>query len=132
MALVGRYSFARSSGRVNRPLFSGVPIIPSVKVYHIARAEEAADIEARGFRDPSNRYLGIWVADRPLLGESGIEIGLAACFEIRVADRVLVGRERVEEGKEYRKFLVPARLLNRYPRRRLTPRELLMLVPPPE
>jgi hypothetical protein len=78
VALVGRYFFARSSGRVNRPLFSGVPIIPSVKVYHIARVEEAADIEVRGFRDPSNRYLGIWVADRPLLAESGIEIGLAA------------------------------------------------------
>jgi hypothetical protein len=106
-----------------------------VKVYHIVRSAEAPDIEVRGFREPSGRYLadslenGICVADRPLLAESGIEIGLAACFEILVADRVLVGRERVEAGKEYRQYLVPALLLNRYPRRRLTLYELLMLVP---
>jgi hypothetical protein len=99
-----------------------------VKVYYIAKAEEASDIEVRGFRDPSNRYLGIWVADRPLLAESGVEIGLAACFEVLVVDKLLVGREQVEEGKGYRKFLVPPRLLNRYPRRRLTLSELLMLV----
>lgn len=106
-----------------------------MKVYHVARAEEASDIEARGFREPSGRYLadsltdGVCVAERPLLAESGIEIGLAACFEVLVADRVLTGRERVEDGKGYRKFLVPALLLNRYPRRRLTLYELLMLIP---
>ena len=69
------------------------------------------------------------VADRPLLAESGIEIGLAACFEIQVADRVLIGRERSEPGTAYRKFLIPARVLNRYPRRRLTLYELLALLP---
>jgi hypothetical protein len=106
-----------------------------VKVYHIVRSDDAPEIDARGFREPSGRYLadslenGIWVADRPLLAESGIEIGLAACFEIQVADRVLAGRERLEEGAEFRRFLVPALLLNRYPRRRLTLYELLMLVP---
>jgi hypothetical protein len=133
--LVGRYSFARSWGRLNRPLFSGVPIIASIKVYHIARTEEASDIEVHGFREPSGRYLadslseGVTVADRPLLAESGIEIGLAVCFEIQVADRVLAGRERSEQGMRCRRFAVPALVLNRYPRRRLTLYELLMLVP---
>ena len=106
-----------------------------MKVYHVVKSEEASDIELQGFREPSGRYLadslndGVWVADRPLLAECGIEIGLAVCFEIQVADRVLMGRERSERGSEYRKFLVPAVILNRYPRRRLTLYELLMLVP---
>lgn len=109
-------------------LFLGVPIIATVKVYYIAKAEEASDIEVRGFGDPSHRYLGIWLADRPLLAESGIEIGLAVCFEVLVGKKSLVGRQRVDEGEGYRKFLVPPRLLNRYPRRRLTLSEMLMLV----
>jgi len=125
----------RALGPVQPAPFSGVPAIASIKVYHVARAEEASDIEAHGFREPSGRYLadslndGVWVADRPLLAESGVEIGLAACFEIQVPDRVLMGRERSEQGQEYRKFLVPALLLNRYPRRRLTLYELLIQVP---
>jgi hypothetical protein len=104
-----------------------------MKVYHIAKAANASDIETRGFRGPTGRYLsdsrhnGVWVSDRPLLAESGIEIELAVCFEIQVLDWVLLSREWSEEGKGYRRFLVPAVVLNRYVCRRLTDDELLTL-----
>ena len=103
-----------------------------MKVYHVAKAENASDIDTHGFQGPG-RYLadaqpgGVWVADRPLLAESGTPIEVAACFEIQVPDRVLLSREWIEDGKGYRKFLVPALVLNRYPRRRLTREQLLAL-----
>ena len=103
-----------------------------MKVYTIAKVGEASDIETRGFPEPTGTHLtdspqGILVADRALLSESGLELHEAVCFEIELPDKVLLGREWVEEGHVARRFLVPAAVLNRYLRRRLNLWELLVL-----
>jgi len=105
-----------------------------MKVYHMARAGNAPDIETRGFRGPPGRYLtdslhnGVRVSDRPLLAESEIESEPTVCFEIAVPDKVLLSREWTEPRKGYREFLVPAAVLNRFRRRKLSDEELLTLV----
>jgi hypothetical protein len=107
--------------------------VAAVNVYHIAKAENATDIETRGFRGPTGECLsdsqhdGVWVSDRPLLVESGLQPRLAACFEIVVPEQVLLSREWTQLGKGYRKFLVPAAVLNRFRRRRLADGELEVL-----
>jgi hypothetical protein len=105
--------------------------VASVNVYHVVKMESATDIERRGFRGPTGEYLsdsqhnGVWVSDRPLFVESDLQIELAVCFEIAVPDRVLLSREWTQVGEGYRRFLVPAAVLNRCGRRRLTPEELV-------
>jgi hypothetical protein len=111
------------------PFFNAVRVA-SVKVYHITEAENAPNIERRGFRGPIGGYLsdsqqnGVWVSDQPLLIESALQIESVVCFEIAVSDRVLLSREWTQIGKGYRRFLVPAAVLNRFRRRRLSDDEL--------
>ena len=102
-----------------------------MNVYHVVKAENATDVERRGFRGPKGGYLsdsqhnGVWVSDRPLSVDPDLQIELAVCFEITVPSRVLLSREWTQVGAGFRRFLVPAAVLNRYGRRRLTDEELV-------
>jgi transcriptional regulator with XRE-family HTH domain len=103
------------------------------KVYHITTTESAVDILARGFRVDSGTDMtaslhgGVWVADRLLVHLSDINLDDMACFEIGVSKTWLARYESLEEGKAYRRFLVPATELNEFPRRRLPDKEWLSM-----
>ena len=100
-----------------------------MKVYCITEAQNAVEIQERGFRDGTGTYSsgsvhqGVWVSDQLLVLLSGIEFDDLACFEIKVLEEWLVRHESSQEGRGYREFLVPAIELNNFPRRRLPDKE---------
>jgi hypothetical protein len=103
-----------------------------MKVYHVTRTADAAAISTRGFHDRRGRYLtnvehaGVWVADRPLIVESGLAD--FACFEIEIDEERLRDFEWLEASKSYREWLMPAELLNQACCRQLTESEALALI----
>jgi hypothetical protein len=92
-------------------------------VFHVARLDAAEAIDRNGFEDGTGTFLteqqfsGVWVSDRPLVDQSGIDNPVV--FEIDVADSALSDMEWIEEGKGYREWLVPAAVLNSALRRRV-------------
>jgi hypothetical protein len=94
-----------------------------MRVYHVTDCEAAASIEASGFRDSTGHYLtdqewsGVWVSNRPLNDRSGIPEAVA--FEIEIDHAAIADLEWVEDGRDYREWLIPARVLNAAPRRRI-------------
>ncbi len=62
----------------------------------------------------AERYRGVWVSDRPLDSNEGAAGEWVLMVDIGEAD--LSEWEWVEEGKSYREWLVPAEILNLYPR----------------
>jgi hypothetical protein len=61
-----------------------------------------------------NTYRGVWLADAPLCENEGA--GGDTVLAVEIPEDVLTEWEWVEEGKPYREFLVPASVLNEYPR----------------
>lgn len=104
-----------------------------VKVYHIARAEDASDILHNGFRDRADAYMagsahsGVRVSNRLLVHLSDIEPNDMACFQMKVPKDWLVRHEIGDKGHDYREFLVPAFELNEFPRRKLPQKEWLSM-----
>ena len=105
----------------------------SMKVYHIARLEDAGDIMENGFRDNvgspliGSAHQGVLVANRLLVHLSPIDPRDIACFQMKVSKEWVVRHEFGDKGKSYREFLVPAVELNEFPRRRLSDREWLSM-----
>jgi hypothetical protein len=90
-----------------------------VIVYH--RTDSAEDILREGFRDgtgtymTANEYSGVWVsADEPLTINEGA-VG-AAVIAVDIPTELFEQYEWVEAHKPYREALIPATLLNQYPR----------------
>lgn len=86
-------------------------------VYHCTDAAE--QILARGFHDSEGTYLtrnvytGVWVADRPLDVNDGVDGDRVLAIEI--PESVIASFEWIEEEEPYREWLVPAQVLNEYP-----------------
>ena len=89
-----------------------------MKLFHYTSAKNAANILKKGFRDTTRSYMmsttvtGVWVFDK-MSGES--EAALADVvfqIEVKISKRDLDFYEVKEEGKPYREWCVPARLLN--------------------
>jgi len=84
--------------------------------YHRTTRERARSILKKGFKDGSGKFLtdrtwkGVWVSNRPLDSNEGAEGDVL--LEIRIPESAVIPFEWVEEGKPYREFLVPARILN--------------------
>ena len=97
----------------------------SIKVYHIATAEDAADILHNGFRDDVDG--GVRVSNRLLVHLSNINPNQMACFQMKVPRDWLLPYEFGDKGHGYREFLVPAFELNSFPRRRLPTKEWLSM-----
>jgi len=97
------------------------PAVRSLRVYHVTSSEAADAIEREGFRDArgtipgSAGFNGVWVADLPL-DSTEVAKGADAFFIISIPESDIVDFEFVEEEKPYREWLIPADLLNRYPR----------------
>ena len=87
-----------------------------MKVFH--RTTHATAILSHGFRDGTGKYLtkheytGVWVSDRPLDASEGAHG--ETLLSLDVPEDVLAEHEWFEEGREFREFLVPASILNRY------------------
>jgi len=97
----------------------------SFRVYHATSSEIGDLIEKGGFRDATgtyltaNEYTGVWISDSPMDDGDGIPGCSMECyFEITILEEVIAEYEWVEEFKSYREWLVPADLLNQYPRKR--------------
>ena len=93
-----------------------------MKVFHTTD-DAAKAILSEGFRDGSGTYMtairhsGVWIADQPLDENEGAKGNQVLWLEI--PEKLIAPYEWIEEGKHYREFLVPAKLLNRFgpPRR---------------
>jgi hypothetical protein len=97
----------------------------SIKVYHIAKAEDAIDILHNGFCDDVDG--GVRVSNRLLVHLSHINPNDMACFQVRVSKEWLLRSECNDKGLGNREFLVPAVDLNDFPRRRLPDKEWLSM-----
>ena len=76
-------------------------------VYHVTTEENAEAIIRDGFTQREHK--GVWVSDVRLTdapGNTTLEVTLS------VEEKALAAFEWIEEGKGYREWLVPARLLN--------------------
>jgi hypothetical protein len=99
-----------------------------VRYYHTTDA--ASRILEEGFRDDSGSYglatftlKGVFISDEPLDDNEGA-IG-DGVLELDLPDDLDIGEyELIEEGKGYREWCVPARILNKYPMRILTEEEV--------
>lgn len=96
-----------------------------IKVYHIAKAEDATYIERNGFWDGTDG--GVRVSNRLLVHLSHINPNGMACFQMKVCRDWLLRSECSDKGPGYREFLVPAVELNEFPRRRLPDKDWLSM-----
>jgi hypothetical protein len=92
-----------------------------MRLFH--RTAHGDAIVREGFRDGQGTYLtanvyrGVWLSDRALDSNEGAEGNDLVCVEI--PEEVMVTFEWVNEPfMGYREFLVPARIVNLYRRRR--------------
>jgi hypothetical protein len=91
----------------------------AVIYYHSTSRKAARAILTAGFRDSTDRYVaskehtGVWIADRPL--DENERARSEVTLKVEIPDTVALDAwEWVEEGKTYRKWLVPAAVLNKH------------------
>jgi hypothetical protein len=86
-----------------------------MKLYHRTSAAVAKTILREGFRDGIGTYLtdrgwkGVWLSNVPLDTNEGAEGDTLLQVELSEVD--IADFEWVEEGKGYREWLVPARMI---------------------
>jgi hypothetical protein len=88
-----------------------------VRLYHVSN--EAAKILEAGFQDGAGFYRsgkmhrGVWLFDRPVEND---EQGAAGprTIVVDIPDDLALRHEWLEKSSDYRKFLVPASIVNRY------------------
>jgi hypothetical protein len=90
-------------------------------LYH--RTLEGESILRKGFEDrggthlTTNWYEGVWLSDKPLdINESADGDDLLG---VDIPEEVIADFEWVEEGKIYREWLIPAKIVNCYPVHRI-------------
>jgi hypothetical protein len=90
-----------------------------MKFFHRTHARNAANILKAGFRDTTGSYMtattvtGVWVSDK-ILDENEGACGKAVFqIEINVSKRDLDFYEVKEDGKLFREWCFPAKLLNK-------------------
>jgi len=89
-------------------------------LYHCTRAEYAKRYQIFGFRDfyfsQVSRQSGVWCIDRPLSSRDGYEHALDACFAIDIPRAAIPEHAEIALDAEGTHYLIPAAILNRYPR----------------
>jgi len=92
---------------------------PCTVLYHVTTRAVARCICENGFRDGVGYYgmtrlrRGVWLSEMPLDENEGAEGDTVLRVVLRMSEGELERYEVVEEGKPYREWLVPARVLNR-------------------
>jgi hypothetical protein len=90
-----------------------------MKFFHQTRAKNAANILKRGFRDTTRSYMmsttvtGVWVSDKILDESESAFCDVVLQIEVKISKRNFDCFEVKEEGKPFREWCVPARLLNK-------------------
>jgi hypothetical protein len=89
-----------------------------VTLYHRTTEDIARLIVVDGFRDGEGYYgteylhSGVWLSDRPLEADEGALGNALLRVELNVGDQQISQFEWIEDGKPYREWLIPARLIN--------------------
>ena len=89
-----------------------------MKLYHVTTAEAARSIMREGFRDSAGYYMtdiwleGIWLSDQMLDVNEGAEGDTVLAVTLSAPLATLADYELIEEGKGYREWCVPARIIN--------------------
>ena len=87
-----------------------------MKIYHRTSREVALRILSKGFRDGTGNYLtlhvyhGVWFSNVSLDENEGAHGD--TLLEVRIPAKRIADFEWVEEGKPYREWLIPAKLVN--------------------
>ena len=97
------------------------------RFFHRTDWQAAQKILRGGFKDSTGHYLsstlhtGVWVSDTPLDENEGARGD--TILSLAIDPKLMEEYEWIEEGKGYREFLVPAKLLNEHARVRVHERE---------
>jgi hypothetical protein len=89
-----------------------------MKLYHRTSAEAARKILDGGFRDRTGHYVtdtlhtGVWLSNTPLDVNEGAHGEIVLEVEFMGHESEIANYEWVEEGKPYREWLIPSRVLN--------------------
>jgi hypothetical protein len=87
-------------------------------LFHRTTAERAVAILRDGFRDGSCTYLtdkiwtGVWFSDQRLDSNEGAYGNVLLRVRLAITENEIADFEWIEEGKGYREWLIPARLIN--------------------
>lgn len=91
-------------------------------LYHATTAEGAQQIDAHGFSDTAGYYrpevdrAGVWVSDRPHAVEGASAPPVFVTVE--APEPSIAEYEWSQPNQSFREWLVPAKVLNAFPRRR--------------
>jgi hypothetical protein len=91
----------------------------SMIFYHVTKPGIADAILKTGFRDATGNYgtdrlwSGVWLADRPLdINDTDRSAEAVLEVSLNTTEAALAEYEWVEEGKDYREWLIPAQIVN--------------------
>jgi len=90
----------------------------ALKLFHRTSAESADAILKSGFKHGTGNYLtvhkfsGIWLSDVPLDADEGPSGDTLLEVKLELSERDVQQYEWIEKGKPYRKWLIPAWLIN--------------------
>ena len=93
-------------------------------LFHVTTADAARLIIRDGFRDAAGHYgtdvklEGVWLSDRPLDVNEDVKGETVLAVALSVPLSSLEDYELIEEGKSYREWCVPARIINKIGRLR--------------
>ena len=90
----------------------------TMRLYPSTTPESAEKIVADGFRDSSGYYMipdktsGVWLAEMPLDANEGTRGDTTLIVDLAVSEQDIAEYEWIEEGKPYREWQIPAKLIN--------------------
>jgi hypothetical protein len=94
-----------------------------MRLYHTTTAANAEAIRREGFRDGKGHYgtdrllRGVWLSNVPLdVNDFGgpLDADVLLRVDVTCDEKDLARFECIEEGKRYREWLVPAKVLSRF------------------
>lgn len=100
--------------------------VESTIFYHVTSLTAADAILKAGFRDATGtygtmrRWSGVWLSNVPLDVNEGCKGPVVLEVTLNMDESDLTKYEWVEEGKGYREWLIPAKIVNRGKAKRLT------------
>jgi hypothetical protein len=87
-------------------------------LYHVSADPEAildhGFVDGPGFYRSGKLHRGVWLYDRPIEGVEASTAADSRTVVVDIPDEVALRHEWLEEHRDYRQFLIPAELVNRY------------------
>jgi hypothetical protein len=89
-----------------------------MQLYHVSDHAEAileqGFVDGDGFYHSSRLHRGVWLFDRPEEGGEEAAGTDSRTVVVDIPDDLALRHEWLEEDRDYRQFLIPAGLVNRY------------------